>query len=367
MIPKRVQVAGIVAAVSLVAYFASALSDPKRAEPISYRLPQLTSAGVDEISISKNGVDILLKKQANGWRIAGPKFGNIEPPEADQTQVDGIIAIFKDGIGMDLSESFDDSKAVPFGFDKDIVTVTIRNTGQELTQFKIGKKAGPNRTFIMPASEPKVYRAMADMRRLFDKAPVDFRVRNAWQAQFEKMSSLTIQEPGGIETKLLRVAGPASQDPFGRPIPGPKVWQDESPSAPLDTASLDSIGRTLAYPKAADFADSITPQEAGIGQNFSFTITLEDGSTHTLLVGKKDDQGRAYAQRAPDGDLIIIDKYTVDTLLKSPFQAPASAPTSGPSSMPATLPAGTLLAPTVPAPLPSKPLPLPPVVPPPAK
>jgi Domain of unknown function (DUF4340) len=339
MIPKRVQTAGVLASISLLAYFASALSDPKRAEPILFRLPQLTSTGVDEISINKNGVDLLLKKQVNGWRVAGPKFGNIEPPEADQTQVDGIIAIFKDGIGMDLSEQFDESKALAFGFDKDIVTVTIRNTGQALTQFKIGKKAGPNRTFIMPSNGQVVYRAMADMRRLFDKAPLDFRVKTLWQAQFEKITSLAIQEPN-LETKFLRVPGPPTIDPFGRKTPGAKAWQAETPSDQvLDIAALDSIARSLAYPKATEFADTITPQEAGIGQHFSFHLALEDGSTHTLIVGKKDAQGRAYAMSAPYGDLIIIDKYAVDTLLKSPFVVPASAPTSQPASFPVSAPA----------------------------
>jgi hypothetical protein len=334
MIPKRIQITGAIAAISLVAYFAAALSDPKRAEPISFRLPQLTATSVDEIVINKNGVETLLKKQVNDWKVAAPKFGIIDPPEADQTQVDGIIAIFKDGVGMDLSEGFEESKAAAFGFDKDIVTVTLRNAGRDLTQFKIGKKAGPNRTFIMPSNEPTVYRAMADMRRLFDKAPVDLRKKTLWQDQFEKVTSLSIQEPS-IETKLLRVPGAPIQDPFGRQAPGPKVWQAENPTGEtLDIAALDSIARALAYPKATEFADNISAQEAGIGQYFSFHLTLEDGSTHTLIVGKRDEQGRAYAMSAPYGDLIIIDKYAADTLMKSPFVAPTSAPASVPASVP---------------------------------
>ena len=335
MIPKRVQLSGLIAAISLVAYFASALSDPTRAEPITFRLPQLNATNVDEININKNGVETSLKKQFDGWRVAGPKFGIVEAPIADQTLAEGIIAIFKDGVGMDLSESFTDQKAAAFGFDKDVLTVTLRGAGRELTQFKIGKKAGPNRTFIMPTNEPVVYRAMADLRRLFDKAPVDFRLKTLWQAQFEKISALSIQEPN-LETKFLRVAGPPIKDPLGRQVPGPKAWQAETPtSAPLDVAALDSIARSLAYPKAVEFADLITPQDAGIGQHFSFHLTLEDGSSHTLIVGKRDDQGRAYAMSAPYGDLILLDKFAVDTLLKSPVVVPASAPASMPASLPA--------------------------------
>jgi hypothetical protein len=259
MIPKRVQVAGVVAAVSLVAYFASALSDPKRAEAISYRLPALTAEGVDEIIINKNGADTILKKMPNGWRVAAPKFGNVEAPEADMTQVDGIIGIFKDGIGMDLSESFETGRAAAFGLDKDIITVTLRNTGSELTAFKIGKKAGPSRTFITPTDGKTVYRAMADLRRLFDKVPAEYRLKNMWQSQFEKLTALTIQEPGGITTTFKRVQGPPTPGPMGLQVQGPKIWQTDSPTpAPLDTAALDGIGRSLAYPRASEFADTIT-------------------------------------------------------------------------------------------------------------
>lgn len=368
MIPKRVQVAGVVAAVSLVGYFASALSDPGRAEAISFRLPKLTTAEVDEISLTKNNNVTVLQKTAQGWRITSPKFGNIPAPEADQTQIDGLIGAFKDGIGMDLSESYDPSKGSSFGLDKDVVTVVLKNQGKELANFQVGKKAAPGRTFILPNGEPNVYRAMADLRRMVDKEPVDLRLRNMWQAQFENITEMTIQDPTGAEVRVKRVEGPPTQGPLGIPVKGPKIWEVEAPlGATLDNAAVDGIARALAYPRAAEFVDNKTPQEVGIGSNFRFVITTSDGSTHALLLGNKDEQGRAYAQREPDGDLVLFDKFAVDSLLKSPFPPPpASAPTSSPSSMPASGPAVVPTAPPTTPPPAGAPLntPKPPVTPP---
>lgn len=301
MITKRIWAAAFAAAVFLLIYGALALTEPGPAGPIAFRLPALSGPeALDEIVIRRQGKEILLRQQDGAWRLASP----VEAA-ADKAPIEAILSAFREGVRMDLAEPWNPEKAERYGLEGEPLEVTLRAKGKELSRFSLGKKISTNRTFLLPEGSQTVYRAMADLRRLFDKAPEDFRRRVPWEVKAEEIEKITLVSPVG-EFRAVRTE---------------EGWKSEDASEPrLDSRAMDSLVRTIASLRAVSFADDKSPEEAGLTgpDTKRLMFTTQGGVSYTLLLGAEDEQKRTYSRLDPEGEILLLNQFTVENLLKPP-------------------------------------------------
>ncbi|GEM_PF-6936767 len=87
-----------------------------------------------------------------------------------------------------------------------------------------------------------------------------------------------------------------------------------------DTSALKNAINTIRALSAMDFVDTLTPEQTGLDKPREvFELTLKDGSTYRLLVGKKRDKNSVYVKREDKDQIYVISNYQLKRL-RDPFR-----------------------------------------------
>ena len=267
---SRVQILTCLA-LGLLATIAFNENQASKSSTIQFRLPKLSD--LNAIKISQTGRnDIRLIRQNNGWTLGS---GNTEISERAHTSMADLMATPL-SMDMDLGpvETLD-----KYGLGVHSLTVQFKG---ELTQtIRVGKVVNDRLTFIYDERSQHVYRARGNVRRVFDRARIDWRERQLFSIDYASVVSVA------SKTKLKQTWSASRPD-------SDSLWTFIDPED-MD-ASQDAIAavvNTFVQARAASFMDGSQP----FVEERTLKIITKSGQTYKLSLGKPTIAGQLPVRR----------------------------------------------------------------------
>jgi hypothetical protein len=277
--------------IAVLVYYISS----ERGDRTHYQLPEvkkIQKADISKINIRKNGSDVVLIRQGDGWLIGQNRY------PASDSRVEKII----DGItGLKLTAMVSESKNYPlYELDKaHRIEVEAYSGDRSLLKVEIGKPASSYRhTFVLLGDDYRVYHADGNLRNEFNKTVSDLRDKVVMKFS-DKIMELTLKK--GDDTLMIeRETAPVSVDTpsqeEGKPEkPGPAGWIIPG-GKPVKQKEVDELVGTLSNLECDAFIE-------GKGKDdFTspvYTVTLKGADTYSLsLFQKKDNQFPAVSSQS---------------------------------------------------------------------
>lgn len=271
-------------------------------------LPTLAAVdrdAVTRVEISDAVNKVVLKQEDGAWRVTAP----YEAP-ADEGAIKALLATFRKEISVDVQvdrENYD-----KYGLDagKGLVFEAWTSGDEPALSFTVGLDANGGSSFVRLSGDTAVYRARVGGRVRYEKEPTAWRNRVLLDFESDRLATMSITRP---DLTLHIGHGPSVEnDSDGNPVPGP--WTvDPSPDGPVDqklvSALVLSLGRLRAGAiLAPGFDGGFSPPLA------SLDVTLEDGTTKSLEVGSRTQDGASFA-RLKGGDEVYQVAGNLRTLM----------------------------------------------------
>ncbi|MBM4318487.1 MAG: DUF4340 domain-containing protein [Deltaproteobacteria bacterium] len=283
---------------------------PEQTTEIAWAIPKLSET-MDRVEITRQDTTVVLEKKGDQWAITQPKVY-----QASESAVKGLLELFEKPIGMDLKVPVKKEELARFEVEGDKgITVKIGVSGREVVAFVLGKSQG-SRTFIKPLSEDVVYRAKATMRWKLDKGLAEWREKKIIGVEQTAASRVEITQPEGTRIELVKE--------------GDK-WKITQPAEhAADSSAISSLLGSLTSLQAADFADDIAPEAAGLGpadKPYTLVVsTTSDGEKGPQgievgqQVSKEQLEGKYpedfFARRKGEVQIFVVRSYSVKNLRK---------------------------------------------------
>lgn len=260
--------------------------------------PAITVQDIDKVEVIQNGTTTVLEHQGDIWKVASQN--NFE---ADQ---DAVKSLVEESLNLNkyiiASENKEKSEIFEVNEEKG-VNIKLYSKGEEKGNFYVGK-AGPDfdSTYVRLANEEIVYLSKGYVRYYFDKD--DWRDLTIYDFESTDISKIALKYRNISENIFIEKKDDKWQ-----------MTQPEIKEADKDKTEL--ILNTLAHLKAKDVEYAKTHKEAGFA-TAPLVIRLEqtDGGRKNLLIGGKIDEDKYYAKKEEDDTIYIINKSTVDGLMK---------------------------------------------------
>lgn len=213
------------------------------------------------------------------WRIVTPlDFA------ADASQLRTLLRAF--GRGVPMEALVDEGNHEQYGLDNEngLVVELFTTEAVPAVSLVVGKPAAGSSTFVRLPGDDAVYRADVGGRARYERPAADWRDKMVVDLDRAQVTALTLQRGGEV---LRFERGPSvATDKDGNPIPGPFIMKDAP--FPVDAESVESIVRALSRVRAGEIHNP--DYEAGFeAPTARATLTLKDGSTHTLVLGGRSD------------------------------------------------------------------------------
>lgn len=280
----------------------------KQVEAAAPLFSNFKKENVTKIELTASGTTTTLTKEADKWLVAS--MNNFP---ADGKAVEELL---------DKVAGFKTTQLVSNNPDKQ-ATLQVDSSGVEakllgandsvLAHLFVGKTT-PDffSSYIRAADSNNVYVAEGYLKSIFDKGSRTWKDRTLFDFNKGDVTHLTIQsEAEGIQLQL---------DAEGK-------WQMLKPVASAaKKADVESLLETLSTLKADDFAEGKDLAAHGLdAPKSSITVTLNDGSTKALLIGKEE-EGKHYV-KSKDTDIIFtLYKSRINQLIKKSDDLKDNAP-----------------------------------------
>lgn len=259
------------------------------------RIPQVDTARIDRVEISKADRLVVLNKGEKGWTVTDKKF------PANPDEIEQMLGALKE---IKLSALVSEAKDLARYDLDDTNAITVRAlAGKEmLRSFVIGKTAPSyNHTFIcldnvLDDMDQTVYQANGNFRNQFDKAAADFRDKNVLGFDPDSMKKISLEKQGKTIT-LVKTQDPKKTDQekdgtkedltAENTAPKKAVWKNENDSV-VDQKSVSDLLSSLSKLECKAFMDNDTAARLKKSQP-SCKISLENHRTFVLSLFNKND------------------------------------------------------------------------------
>lgn len=284
---KQIIATVLVVAGLLAAYVWFTEPPPEKEPGASWGVPSIEQ--FDRLELTRGSETLLLEQDSNGrWHIREPlEFG------VNERQMESVVELFT---GEDRVLLVDNEKdATPanllrYGFDEGAeeedlpMRVTVFDAGTAATTFAVGStddaQSGARRTWVLPEGSETIYRLNRDLRRVLDKDLAEWRNRDVLVLDDDQQEALNAIDISYSEQnlRLERQPGEEGED---------DEWTLVEPAdTPFDTRLLASFVRQVDTVNADDFADELSPSDAGLDEpSHSITLHLGDSEQYSLRFG----------------------------------------------------------------------------------
>ncbi len=237
-----------------------------------------------------NGKDTVEVRKTNGkWYV----MVNGEPREASQEAIEKRLDILVNMKGEVVSKN-------PQNFDKFGVTdkaekVIAYNGNKKLVELYIGN-TGPTftTTYVRNPKMKEVFLVKSYLKSPFTSEIIGWRERRIFKFK-----------PGSI-VKFTYIHG---KDTLSAELKD-STWVFSAGKG--DTFALKNALNAIRSLSAMDFEDKLSLKDAGLEKPEEiFEITLKDGSTYRLLVGKHRDKNSVYVKREDKDQIYITSTYMI--------------------------------------------------------
>ncbi len=280
-------------------------SRPEQGERVGERprpIPSLKGTKIDKLSITAKGKTVVMKKEKDAWSLIQP----VAYP-ADKYSADTVVEKLQ---GLEFGDLVTERKDRHAEYDlsgEKSIHVVAEAGGKKVADVYLGKVM-EDFTMFRLASKDDVWQAVGALRHAFDREVSNWRDRSVINFKQEEARKISVTTAAGT-IKLSRKDEKATWKVDDSPL---KIDQ-------LDTATVDGLLSSLYSLSAHSFADKLTAQKAGVDQpRATITATTKDGKEHTLLVGANDKEN-SWVQRKGAEQIFVLQKHTVDTLVKRPI------------------------------------------------
>ncbi|MBV70212.1 MAG: hypothetical protein CMH52_02600 [Myxococcales bacterium] len=239
--------------------------------PIDFSLPKLSE--LNAIQISQTGRAIVdLIKQKGTWTL--------NPGHAQMArQAEHLLAELMNSnvtMDMDLGPIQTLNK---YGLGTH--SLRLKFTGERTFIIRVGKVVNDRFTFIYDEKSKHVYRARGDLRRVFDRAQIDWRDRQLFDLDYGSILRIESRVRPKPTWSAARTSS-ESRWAFTNPI-DLDAGQDE----------MAAVVNTMVQAQAAAFVDS----SIGFMEERTLKITTTSGQAYALSIGKPDATGQLPVRR----------------------------------------------------------------------
>ncbi len=258
-------------------------------------LERITPTDVSALTIIEGSDTIRLVRQGDTWRI---RLDSVRTGRVNTNMIDRWQRTLSEATYELASRNPEKFKNLEVTADKAVEVLFYGPDQKVLADILIGK-LGPdyNSSYVRVKDANVVYLASANLRSLFPRKPWAWRDRN--------MMSFDVKEATGLRIYLPEDSVIAYRD---------SLWHVKGIESP-DTLQIRSLLRILSRLTAIDFADTLTPDQAGLNPpKARVVVELSDGTEKVLKVGNPKEERGYYAQVKGDETLYVLSKYTGDQI-----------------------------------------------------
>jgi hypothetical protein len=300
------------AVLGLIAVFL--LRQPEKGESASDRerpLQKLDAAQLDTLVVTRGGATTTIKKEGDKYKVIAP----VAYPADEAAAKAGFDVV----ANLELTDLVSQNKAKHAEFELEdgkaihVVAKSEKNGGKVLADLLVGKFVS-NGTMVRLAGKDDVWKANSGLRVGVDKGPADWRDKAVISFPFADAETVTVKAKDGMAVAKKAGKGPAGEDKFELVSSVPKIDK-------LDNSVPTGILNAMASLKATDFADGVTPAQAGLdAPSLTVVVGLKGGKNATLLIGNTKGEDDYYVKNADAPQVYTIKKGTLAQINKRPIE-----------------------------------------------
>ena len=291
----------ILAVILVVLVIIAIIAQKSWKSKISYKENSPIPQNVTEDMITRivviNGKDTVDVRKINGkWFV----MVNGEPKEASQDLINTRLKILVNLKGEVVSKN--PANFPKFGVTENAHKVIAYNGDKKLVELYLGN-SGPSfmTTYVRNPEMNEVFLIKQYLKSPFTSRIIGWRERVIFR--FKPDTIVRFAYIHGKDTLVAELKD--------------STWI--FPNGKGDTMALKSAINSIRTLSAMDFEDSLSLEAAGLEPPKEiFEITLKDGSTYRLYVGKNKDKNTVYAKREDKDQIYVISTYLIKKF-KRPF------------------------------------------------
>jgi len=258
----------------------------------------LESKDIDEVTLTRKGETVQLKKSGDAWALEAPVQGRAE----SQPVQDMLTSLAT----LRIEREIDATPAKPADFGLETPAAEIRFSAKgEKHRVRLGAK-NPTGLWVYAQLEEKAAVVLVpdSVLRDAEKPVADFRDKTVLAFERGQVKGLEVKTPGG-QTVAAQVKG---TDEWHMTSPMPAAADREQVSGLLDKLRAAKIKRFVTEPPKG-------PDPYGLDRPLSLTLWLgeeKERAAKTLRLGKPiPDTKTVYAQRDGDPTIFTVDEELV--------------------------------------------------------
>ncbi len=259
---------------------------------------------VEKVSITKGDEQIVLKRDANGWRLTEPVQAKADTTEIASV-LQAILAAKQERIIDEQPKSLSD-----YGLERPAIQLTLRLKGDKPPLVLVLGDKNPSgfSVYAKRADQPAVFLVGNSLKTRLDHKAADFRDKRLLVVEPEKVKQLELLGEG--RSISLNNAGDDKWE-LTKPI---KARADTSAVRQLLWSIRDTRVREFLAPGAG------AKRRYGLDHP-DLTVSVTDGGASKRLLLKKapDPKIGLYAMVEPGEGVVAIDARLLTDLSKSPF------------------------------------------------
>ena len=275
---KEYALLGVVILVLLIYLFRNQQDQVHYALP---ETPRLNTADINQLTVSKTGETITLKRQDGQWRLMPGDY------PADTAQVERML---KSVAELEITALVSETQSYArYELDGDRrIDVKLFTDSQLIRQVAIGKAASTFRhTHVLVGDDHKVYHAGGSFRWEFDKSIDDLRDKTVFSFARDAITSISIK--ADTQEQIIRKETGSGRDA----VPDATPTDKNQAAPPPEAAWVTSAGQTVDNATVDELLEALSPLKckAFIGENdkdslgdSQYRIQLTGDATHHLEI-----------------------------------------------------------------------------------
>jgi hypothetical protein len=273
------------------------------AEKREKKLVSIDQFDMDRITLRNAHGEIVLRKEGDAWRLAGP----VSAP-ADEQPVKQLLTALAGAESKSVIENVESLGA--FGLEQPTVTITVADGDREET-LRLGKRSPVSQDLYVQRSGEKqaVYQTAASLEGPAGKTAEEFRDKRLFGFAASKVTEVTLVDAG----RTLKLKRNGDDWVISEPMP-----------IDADDAIANGIPSDLASLRATAWLDESGSPAALAAHGLKepqgrVVVTTTDGAVHTLRVGRLYDGDRA-VQVEGTPQIVKVADWSVKNMLKNEFE-----------------------------------------------
>jgi len=260
------------------------------------KFDQAEAEKIDLVS-SGGGKAVLKKGTGDQWRV---EESTVKVDKLDGSVPTGIVSALSSWITNDFAE---DAKPEVTGLDKPTNTVTVELKGGKKVTVLIGKKKGPEDTYVKTADSPQVYLVKRYNVERVDKHPIDLRDKTICDISDADLGELAVSH----EKDSYTLVKDAKKN----------EWKLTKPTGvTLDPSKVTPIASSFKEWKGSGFADDQSTKSNGLGKPTAVidARSKDKKKSCTLKIGDEtSDKTNRFV--AVGSDVLVVPKWSIDRVL----------------------------------------------------